>query len=770
MNVFRLKTFDETWALLRQRLACVFDEALCDDVDPELPSKTETYNIVRDCCFIERWQEQLYAVCVPELQALGEAWAGRVAAAAAAAAGGDALLVAVASAWAFWSKQLYLCVGLLQYLEQDHCARHKHLGVVSLWRVGVEAARDGLARRPGLVEAVEDACADRCARARAAAEADAAADPAAAACGACCRALSAMGRYERDDGAAAAPRLEDRLLRDAADFYAAEGARLARRGGGDGGADARAFVAAAERALRRASDAADADRGTVAPETGPKLVAVVERELVAPHAAGVVARGLAPLLDAAVGPEGPGAAAALFGLLRRGGDVGAAKRALASHAAARFGECVAAPGDALGAVLDLRSRLEAAAGAAFAVEEEEPDYAPGDPWADVLEGIEALDAMKALRRREREERDWAGRAVRGACEEAVNGDAVAARFARAVAAALDGELRSGGAGGPRFEGALACFRLSRAKDAFEGRHRGLAATRLLDGVFGGGADLARALAAERALVATLEAECGASYVAKLEGMCKDAAAAAGGAAGPGAAAAGAGDLEVLVLTAGYWPPAPPCALAPPPALAEMERAFEASYVAERKGRRLAWRPDLGRADVAADYGGARATLDATLAQALLLVALDGGAALSAGAAAAAAGLDPGDAARALASLAAANVVAADGGGAYAANAAFPGRGRVRLPAPAAPSGADGGAGDVEAKAAREDRQYAVDATIVRVMKARKTLSHAALLGDVFAQLKRPASTADVKARVESLIEREYLERDPRDAGVYNYLA
>ncbi|EGB12129.1 hypothetical protein AURANDRAFT_8684, partial [Aureococcus anophagefferens] len=70
----------------------------------------------------------------------------------------------------------------------------------------------------------------------------------------------------------------------------------------------------------------------------------------------------------------------------------------------------------------------------------------------------------------------------------------------------------------------------------------------------------------------------------------------------------------------------------------------------------------------------------------------------------------------------------------------------------------------------EDRQYAVDATIVRVMKARKTLSHAALLGDVFAQLKRPASTADVKARVESLIEREYLERDPRDAGVYNYLA
>ncbi|KAK7237759.1 ubiquitin protein ligase binding protein [Aureococcus anophagefferens] len=163
------------------------------------------------------------------------------------------------------------------------------------------------------------------------------------------------------------------------------------------------------------------------------------------------------------------------------------------------------------------------------------------------------------------------------------------------------------------------------------------------------------------------------------------------------------------------------------------------------GRRLGGRPDLA-ADVEARFGDCVATLDATLAQALLLVALNGGAALSAGAAAAAAGLDRATLSPA-AAAASANVVAADGGGAYAANAAFPGRGRVRLPAPAAPSGADGGAGD-----------------------ARKTLSHAALLGDVFAQLKRPASTADVKARVESLIEREYLERDPRDAGVYNYLA
>ncbi|KAH8073320.1 hypothetical protein JL720_10910 [Aureococcus anophagefferens] len=555
MNVFRLKTFDETWALLRRRLACVFDEALCDDVDPELPSKTETYNIVRDCCFIERWQEQLYAVCVPELQALGEAWAG------------------------------------------------------------VAAPRP----RPA---------ATRCSspsRARGPSGASSSTSPWAA--------------TARDDGAAAAPRLEDRLLRDAADFYAAEGARLAprrRRRRAD------ALAAAAERARPR--DAADADRGTVAPETGPKLVAVVERELVAPTRR-ASSRGLARSTRRR--PEGP-ARAALFALLRRGGDVGAAKRALAAHAAARFGECVAAPGDALGAVLDL-GRGSRRGGAALA-EEETPDYAPGDPWADVLEGIEALDAMKALRRREREERDWAGRAVRGACEEAVNGEAVAARFARAVAAALDGELRSGGVGA-RFEGALACFRLSRAKDA--SRHRGLAA--------------------------------------------------------------------------------------------------------ESARRRLRRR----RGPRARARGGAGARRDAR-GRALLLVALNGGAALSAGAAAAAAGLDP--ATERASRRRDANVVAADGGGAYAANAAFRAGAACGCPRPRRRRART--AARATSRPRPRDRQYAVDATIVRVMKARKTLSHAALLGDVFAQLKRPASTADVKARVESLIEREYLERDPRDAGVY----
>ncbi|KAG5622109.1 hypothetical protein H5410_007327 [Solanum commersonii] len=38
------------------------------------------------------------------------------------------------------------------------------------------------------------------------------------------------------------------------------------------------------------------------------------------------------------------------------------------------------------------------------------------------------------------------------------------------------------------------------------------------------------------------------------------------------------------------------------------------------------------------------------------------------------------------------------------------------------------------------------------------------------QLKFPVKPADLKKRIESLIEREYLERDKNNPQVYNYLA
>uniref|UniRef100_A0A915PMJ1 Cullin family profile domain-containing protein n=1 Tax=Setaria digitata TaxID=48799 RepID=A0A915PMJ1_9BILA len=70
----------------------------------------------------------------------------------------------------------------------------------------------------------------------------------------------------------------------------------------------------------------------------------------------------------------------------------------------------------------------------------------------------------------------------------------------------------------------------------------------------------------------------------------------------------------------------------------------------------------------------------------------------------------------------------------------------------------------------QDRQYQIDAAIVRIMKTRKTLAHQLLISELFNQLRFPVKPVDLKKRIESLIEREYMCRDKDDSNIYNYLA
>lgn len=70
----------------------------------------------------------------------------------------------------------------------------------------------------------------------------------------------------------------------------------------------------------------------------------------------------------------------------------------------------------------------------------------------------------------------------------------------------------------------------------------------------------------------------------------------------------------------------------------------------------------------------------------------------------------------------------------------------------------------------QDRMYQIDACIVRIMKSRKTMKHQLLIAAVFEQLKFPAQTIDLKRRIESLLARDYIERDEDDPQSYNYLA
>jgi cullin 3 len=72
----------------------------------------------------------------------------------------------------------------------------------------------------------------------------------------------------------------------------------------------------------------------------------------------------------------------------------------------------------------------------------------------------------------------------------------------------------------------------------------------------------------------------------------------------------------------------------------------------------------------------------------------------------------------------------------------------------------------------EERKWVLDAVIVRIMKMRKKLEHRQLVLESTQQLSSRfmPSPEMIKKRIESLIDREYLERSEEDRNFYHYLA
>ena len=72
----------------------------------------------------------------------------------------------------------------------------------------------------------------------------------------------------------------------------------------------------------------------------------------------------------------------------------------------------------------------------------------------------------------------------------------------------------------------------------------------------------------------------------------------------------------------------------------------------------------------------------------------------------------------------------------------------------------------------DDRKHIVDATIVKVMKSRKTIDHNSLIGECtkILSIKFTPDPQVIKKRIEGLIEREYMERDKDDRRYYHYMA
>jgi hypothetical protein len=77
-----------------------------------------------------------------------------------------------------------------------------------------------------------------------------------------------------------------------------------------------------------------------------------------------------------------------------------------------------------------------------------------------------------------------------------------------------------------------------------------------------------------------------------------------------------------------------------------------------------------------------------------------------------------------------------------------------------------------AESIREDRKPEIEATIVRILKAKRKIEHNALIAEVTVALQNRfhCDPGETKRRIERLIDLEYIARDDKDRRIYRYLS
>mmetsp|Transcript_18808 Transcript_18808/g.44658 ORF Transcript_18808/g.44658 Transcript_18808/m.44658 type:complete len:737 (+) Transcript_18808:84-2294(+) len=323
------------------------------------------------------------------------------------------------------------------------------------------------------------------------------------------------------------------------------------------------------------------------------------------------------------------------------------------------------------------------------------------------------------------------------------------------------------------------FRYLQEKDVFEKYYKQHLAKRLLGG---------RSVSddAERSMIAKLKHECGYQFTSKLEGMFVDMKVSADTqdafrlANGSSSKVDGI-ELAVHVLTTGFWPTQVGGKCTLPPQISKCCEVFKDQYLKQHSGRRLTWQANMGTADLKAKFKSRRHEINVSTYQMCVLLLFNTEDTLSYSQISDITAIPVGDLKRALQSLACAKFKIlrkdpvgreVEDGDSFSFNEEFSAK-QLRFKVGTVSAQKEN---ETEKQETRqkvdEDRKPQIEAAIVRIMKSRKEMEHNALIAEVTTQLTSrflPHPNV-IKKRIESLIERDFLERDKGNWRKYTYLA
>jgi cullin 1 len=288
--------------------------------------------------------------------------------------------------------------------------------------------------------------------------------------------------------------------------------------------------------------------------------------------------------------------------------------------------------------------------------------------------------------------------------------------------------------------------------------------------------------AEKSMIQKLKMKCGAQFTSKLEGMITDLSLAADiqksfreHMDNINAKDSLSGmDFSVTVLTTGFWPTYNVHNVSLHVSMQKAINVFQTFYAARTQHRRLQWVHLLGQATMSAQLAK-KHILVLNSYQAIILMLFESDQELAFDDIVKGTGLDEALIKKLLATLTISkfkvltksgdNPKAVMDDDRFAPNKDFAcPQMKLKIPAPITEE-------THNKERVVEDRSIAIEAAIVRIMKARKQLSHQQLVAEVISQLAffKPNPKV-IKQRIEHLIEREYLERDGNQASTYRYLA